>query len=78
MTRILALAFALVAATPASAGPPTLTCETRGDIRHCWNERGDTVLTEERSGDYTHGHDNHGHAWTEWRRGDRTYTWPSR
>jgi hypothetical protein len=70
------LAFAL--AVTGTALAQTLTCETRGDIRHCWNEHGDTVVTEERSRDYTHGHDNRGHAWTEWRRGDRTYTWPTR
>jgi hypothetical protein len=71
----LALALALMAA-PAFAG--TLTCETQGDRRHCWNEHGDTVVTEERSGDYVHGHDNRGGAWTEWRQGERTYVWPTR
>jgi hypothetical protein len=28
--------------------------------------------------DYIHGWDNKGDAWTEWRQGDRTYTWPTR
>jgi hypothetical protein len=55
-----------------------LTSETRGDIRHCWDERGDTVITEERSGDYVHGHDNYGRAWTTWEHNGRAYTWPTR
>jgi len=58
MMRFIPLAFALAAA-PASAGP-TLTCETQGDIRHCWDDRGNTVIAAERSGDYVHGRDNRG------------------
>jgi hypothetical protein len=53
MIRILALALALAAAT-ASAGPPTLTCETSGDIRH-WFDRSGYLSTEQRSGDCVHG-----------------------
>ena len=60
MMRIVPVALAL-ASVSASAGP-TLTCETRGDIRHCWDSHGNTVITEERSGDYTHGWDGKGHA----------------
>jgi hypothetical protein len=71
-----ALLAALLSAAPAPA--ETLRCEARGDIRHCWNEHGDTVVTEERSGDYTHGHDNEGHAWTTWQHDGRTETWPTR
>jgi hypothetical protein len=47
------------------AGPPTLTCETRGDTRHCFDHHG-YLSTEERSGDYTHGWDSEGHSWTTW------------
>jgi hypothetical protein len=57
---------------------PTLICETHGDIRHCWNERGETVVIEERSGEYGHGHDNRGGAWTTWEHDGRTETWPTR
>jgi hypothetical protein len=56
----------------------TLTCETHGDIRHCWDERGNTVVTEERHGDYIHGHDNRGGAWTTWEHNRCTETWPTR
>jgi hypothetical protein len=73
---VLALAFALWAA-PALAQTPTLTCETRGDIRHCWDSHGNTVVTEERSGDYVHGHDSEGHSWTTWKHDGRTVTWPT-
>jgi hypothetical protein len=57
----------------------TLTCEISGagHIAHCFDHHG-YESTEERSGDYVHGHANRGRAWTEWRRGDRTYTWPTR
>jgi hypothetical protein len=76
MTRILPLAFAFVlAAAPASAG--TLTCDTRGDIRRCFDHRV-YESTEERSRDYVHGWDNQGRAWTTWEHNGRTYTWPTR
>jgi hypothetical protein len=78
MTRVIALAFAsLVAATPASAQPPTLTCETRGAYRHCFDHHG-YESTEERSGDYVHGWDNRGKAWTTWEHDGRAETWPTR
>jgi hypothetical protein len=77
MTRVLALAFVLTA-FPASAEQPTLTCETRGDIRRCWDDHGNTVVTEERSGEYVHGRDNRGGAWTTWEHGGRRETWPTR
>jgi hypothetical protein len=75
MTRLVVLALALAAA-PASA-MPRLTCEVSGagKAAHCFDHHG-YLSTEERSGDYVHGHDNQGHAWTEWRRGNRTYLWP--
>jgi hypothetical protein len=73
MMRFIPLSFALAAA-PASAWS-TLT---RGDVRHCWDERGNTVITEERSGDYVHGHDNQGRAWTMWEHNGRACTWPTR
>jgi hypothetical protein len=51
MIHVLLLTLVLTAA-PTSAA--TLSCETRGDIRHCWDDHGDTVVTEQRSGDYVH------------------------
>jgi hypothetical protein len=66
----LILALALAAA-PASAG--MLTCEVSGagKTAHCFDHHG-YLSTEERGGNYIHGHDNQGHRWTEWRRGNRT------
>ena len=53
MTRVLALTLALSTA-PALAQTPTLTCETSGAYRHCFDHHG-YLSTEERSADYTHG-----------------------
>jgi hypothetical protein len=75
MIRALTLAVAL--ALGGSAVAQTLTCETSGAYRHCFDHRG-YESTEERSGDYVHGWGAKGHAWTEWRQGDRTYSWPTR
>ena|SRR5271166_5246648 len=47
MSRLVALAFALAAA-PALAQTPTLTCETGGAYRHCFDHHG-YESTEERS-----------------------------
>jgi hypothetical protein len=69
MIRVLAL---VVATSPALG--QSLTCETRGDTRHCFDHHG-YLSTEEQSGDYTHGWDSEGHAWTEWRQGARAYWW---
>ena len=79
MTRVLALALAaLVGVVFGSvAQTPTLTCETSGAYRHCFDHHG-YLSTEERSGDYVHGWDRKGRAWTEWRQGDRAYSWPTR
>jgi hypothetical protein len=55
----------------------TLTCETRGDTRHCFDHHGH-LSTEERSGDYVHGGESQGRAWTTWERDERTTTWPTR
>jgi hypothetical protein len=74
MIRLVTM-MALLAATPATA--QTITCETQHDIRECWNEHGETVITEERSREYTYGHNNQGHAWTTWEHNGRTYTWPT-
>jgi hypothetical protein len=76
MTRALVLAL-VFAASPAVAQSPTLTCETSGAIRHCFDHHS-YLPTEERSGDYVHGWDSTDHAWTQWRQVDRTYTWPTR
>jgi hypothetical protein len=46
MTRVLALAVAVL--TGPAVGQ-SLTCETRGDIRHCFGHHG-YLSTEERSG----------------------------
>jgi hypothetical protein len=74
MACTLALALAIV--TGPALGQ-NLTCETRGDIRHCLDHHG-FETTEERSGDYVHGHDNRGRAWTTWEHDGRTYKWPTR
>ena len=76
MTRVVALALTLTMIDSQSHGQ-TLTCETSGDRRHCFDHHG-YESTEERSGDYTHGHDNQGRAWTTWEHDGRTYTWPTR
>jgi hypothetical protein len=68
------IAFLLCAGSPALAGE--LACEAQGDIRHCFDHHG-YESTEERSGEYVHGHDNRGHAWTTWEHGGRTTTWPT-
>jgi hypothetical protein len=75
MIRPFALALAIAMTGPLLGR--TLTCETQGDTRHCFDHHGH-LSTEERSGDYAHGWDSEGHAWTEWRQGDRTYRWPTR
>jgi hypothetical protein len=72
----LALALAIV------TGPvlgQSLTCEAHGDLTRCFSHQG-YETTEERSGDYVHGHDNRGRAWSEWAHDGRTYTytWPTR
>jgi hypothetical protein len=76
MTRVLALAFALATA-PAAAGQ-TLTCETRGDTRHCFDHHGYLSTEERGAGGYTHGWDNEGHRWTTWEHDGRATTWPTR
>ena len=73
-----ALALAsLIATAPALAQPSGLTCETSGAYRHCFDHHG-YLSTEERSGDYVHGWDSEGHAWTTWEHDGRTTTWPTR
>jgi hypothetical protein len=46
--------------TPVFAQAPTLSCETFGVYHHCRDSHGNTVVTEDRSGEYVHGHDNRG------------------
>jgi hypothetical protein len=77
VTRILSLALVLVAGAVSPRAESSLTCETRGDIRHCFDDHGHES-TEERSGDYVHGHDNQGRAWTTWEHDGRTDTWQTR
>jgi hypothetical protein len=66
------LALALSAA-PALAQTPTHTCETSGAYRHCFDHHG-YLSTEERSGDYVHGWDSNGRAWTTWDHNGHAYT----
>jgi hypothetical protein len=66
-----------LAAAPALAQTPPLTCETRGAYRHCFDHHG-YESTEELSGDYVHGHDNQGRTWTTWDHDGRSETWPTR
>jgi hypothetical protein len=70
------LALALSTA-PVLAQTATLTCETSGAYRHCFDHHGYTS-TEERSGDYTHGWDCEGRAWTTREHDGHIYTWPTR
>jgi hypothetical protein len=70
------LALALVM-TGGRALAQTLTCETSGAYRHCFDHHG-YESTEERRGDYVHGWDSNGHRWTTWEHDGRTYTWPAR
>jgi hypothetical protein len=69
------LALALALTGPALS--QTLTCEVSGSYSHCFDHRG-YLSTEERRGDYIHGWDSEGHAWTTWERNGRTTTWPTR
>jgi hypothetical protein len=46
MTHLVAVALAIFV--------DGLTCETSGDMRHCFDHRG-YESTEERSGEYVHG-----------------------
>jgi hypothetical protein len=75
MTRVLILTLAL--AMTGQSLSQTLTCETSGGYRHCFDHHG-YLSTEERSGDYVHGWDNQGRRWTTWEHDARTYTWPRR
>jgi len=74
--RVRSLAIALFAVTGPSLAQ-TMTCEVSGSYRRCFDHRG-YLSTEERSGDYTHGWDSTGHAWTTWEHDGRAYTWPTR
>jgi hypothetical protein len=42
-----------------------LTCETQGDIRHCFDHHGYLSAEERSAGGYVDGWDTDGHAWTE-------------
>jgi hypothetical protein len=71
MLRTLALVLALAAA-PASA--QTLTCETSGSYRHCFDHHGYESTVQSSPGGYTHGWDNRGKAWATWEHNGQTYT----
>jgi hypothetical protein len=78
MRRVVILALALAAAT-ALTQTPTVTCQTSGSYRHCWDTHGNTVLTEQRSpGGYTHSWTPDGKAFTTWDHNGLTTTWPTR
>jgi hypothetical protein len=50
-----------------------LTCEPASvTLSHCWSDHG-YLSTEERSGEYIHGHDNAGRSWTIWQHDGRSY-----
>jgi hypothetical protein len=77
-TFVVSFVLALAALPAAAAFGGEITCETSGDIRHCFDHHG-FESTEERSpGGYTHGHDNQGRAWTMWTQDGATTTWPTR
>jgi hypothetical protein len=59
MTRVLASALVLTLTGPALG--QTLTCETSGDHRHCFDHHS-YVSTEERTGDCVPGWDGRGRA----------------
>ena len=50
VTRILSLALILVAGAVSARAESSLTCETQGHVRHCFDHHG-YESTEERSGD---------------------------
>jgi hypothetical protein len=60
-----------------AAHSQTLTCETQGDRRHCFDHHGYESV-EERGRDYVHGHDNQRRAWTTWTHDGRVETWQTR
>jgi hypothetical protein len=56
----------------------TLTCQNTGNMRHCWKERGETVITEERGpGGYVHSWTPDGKAFTTWDHNGLSHTWPT-
>ena len=74
-----ALALAFLFASSCPSATQTLTCEPSSPtLSHCWGDHGRTVITEERSGDCVHGHDDRGRSWTTWDHNGRTYTRPTR
>jgi hypothetical protein len=64
VTRALVLELALAVTGPVLG--QTLTCETRGDIRHCFDHHCYLSAEDRGAGGYTHGWDNQGRAWTTW------------
>jgi hypothetical protein len=58
---VLTIVALVVAGLLASARGQTLTCEASGAYLHCFDHHG-YLSTEERRGDYVHGHDNRGRA----------------
>jgi hypothetical protein len=76
MTRALALALALAVTGPSLA--QTVTCETSGAYRHCFDYHGYLSTEEQSPGGYVHGWDSEGRRWTTWEHDGRAYTWPTR
>jgi hypothetical protein len=77
MTKI-AYMFAVLAVTGPALGQ-NLTCETRGNLGHCWDRSGTTVLTQEAApGGYAHSWDDKGHSATTWEHNGVSETWRTR
>jgi hypothetical protein len=78
MTRAIIWALIALAGAAAVAQTPSLTCQDTCNMRHCWNERGETVITEQRSpGGYTHSRTADGKAFTTWDHNGLSHTWPT-
>jgi hypothetical protein len=71
------LAAAILTGSALGAHAQTLTCETSGAYRHCFDHHG-YLSIEQRSGDYVHGWDSNGRRWTTWEHDRRSYAWPTR
>jgi hypothetical protein len=74
----LAAALILGVVLPALAQTPSLTCETSGSYRHCFNHQGYDSTEQQSPGGYVHGWDNRGHAWTTWDHNGVSTTWTTR
>lgn len=77
MRRICVAALPLLLLSTAATSQE-LTCEqVTPNLRRCFDQHG-YESTEERDGDYVHGHDSLGNRWTSWDHNGRTTTWPNK